>query len=299
MVSIRVTERSIATNVLANLQSNIAKLGDTQNRLSSGKQLTKASDAPGDAVLAMQYRSDVKNLQQYSRNADDGIGWLSTADTALTSAVEQVNRAKELVLTGMSSGSASVQGARESIALEMDNIRSSVLNLANTQYLDRPVFGGTTTGQIAYNDDGTYAGDHGQVLRTVSPSAKIRVDTEADGPDGVFGTGNTQIFDLLQKISDDLRTNPAQLEDDLDKLNQASTTMQAGLSSVGARVNRLTQLQNYADSRVIDLTNQVSTVEDIDLPKTITELTLQQTAYQAALAATAKVVQPSLVDFLR
>ena len=50
---------------------------------------------------------------------------------------------------------------------------------------------------------------------------------------------------------------------------------------------------------VIDLTTQVSTVEDIDLPKTITELTLQQTAYQAALAATAKVVQPSLVDFLR
>ena len=296
MVSIRVTERSIATNVLANLQTNIAKLGDTQNRLSSGKQLTKASDAPGDAVLAMQYRSDVTSLQQYSRNADDGIAWLSTADTALTSAVEQVNRAKELVLSGMSSGSGGSQDARDAIALEMDNIRESVLNLANTQYLDRPVFGGTTTGQIAYNDDGTYAGDTGQVLRTVSSSAKIRVDTSAAE---VFGTGNTQVFDLLKQISDDLRTNPATLEDDLGTLNQATTTMQAGLSSVGARVNRLTQLQNYADSRVIDLTNQVSTVEDIDLPKTITELTLQQTAYQAALAATAKVVQPSLVDFLR
>jgi flagellar hook-associated protein 3 FlgL len=296
MVSIRVTERSIATNTLANLQGNIAKLGDLQNRLSSGKQLTKASDAPGDAVLAMQYRSDVTNLQQYSRNADDGMAWLSTADTALTSAVEQVNRAKELVLSGMSSGSGGSQDARNAIALEMDNIRESVLNLANTQYLDRPVFGGTTTGQIAYNEDGTYAGDTGQVLRTVSASAKIRVDTSGDE---VFGTGNTQVFDLLKKISDDLRTDPTQLEDDLGKLNQATTTMQAGLSSVGARVNRLTQLQNYADSRVIDLNSQVSTVEDIDLPKTITELTLQQTAYQAALAATAKVVQPSLVDFLR
>src|SRR6185437_5617585 len=235
MVSIRVTERSIATNVLANLQGNIAKLGDLQNRLSSGKQLTKASDAPGDAVLAMQFRSDVKNLQQYSRNADDGMAWLNTADTALTSAVEQVNRAKELVLSGMSSGSGGSQDARDAIALEMDNIRESVLNLANTQYLDRPVFGGTTTGQIAYNDDGTYAGDTGQVLRTVSASAKIRVDTSGDE---VFGTGNTQVFNLLKKISDDLRTDPTQLEDDLGKLNQATTTMQAGLSSVGARVNR-------------------------------------------------------------
>jgi flagellar hook-associated protein 3 FlgL len=296
MVSIRVTERSIATHTLANLQTNIARLGDLQNRLSTGKQLTKVSDAPGDAVLAMQYRSDVTNLQQYSRNANDGVAWLNTADSALTAAVEQVNRAKELVLSGMSSGSGGGPDAREAIALEMDDIRESVLNLANTQYLDRPVFGGTTTGQIAYNEDGTYAGDNGQVLRTVSPSAKIRVDTSSAE---VFGTGSTQVFDLLKKISADLRTDPTQLEDDLGKLNQATTSMQAGLSSVGARVNRLTQLQNYADSRVVDLNNQVSTVEDIDLPKTITELTLQQTAYQAALAATAKVVQPSLVDFLR
>jgi flagellar hook-associated protein 3 FlgL len=50
---------------------------------------------------------------------------------------------------------------------------------------------------------------------------------------------------------------------------------------------------------VLDLRAQLSNVEDIDLPKTITELALQQTAYQAALAATAKVIQPSLVDFLR
>jgi flagellar hook-associated protein 3 FlgL len=59
------------------------------------------------------------------------------------------------------------------------------------------------------------------------------------------------------------------------------------------------QMRQAADDRVLSLTGQLSEVEDIDLPKTITELQLQQTAYQAALAATARVVQPSLVDFLR
>jgi flagellar hook-associated protein 3 FlgL len=58
-------------------------------------------------------------------------------------------------------------------------------------------------------------------------------------------------------------------------------------------------MQQAAQNRVQDLQSQLSDVEDIDLPKTITELSLQQTAYQAALAATAKVIQPSLVDFLR
>jgi flagellar hook-associated protein 3 FlgL len=296
MTGIRVTERSIATSVLAGLQMNIAKLGDTQNKLSSGKQLQRASDAPGDAVMAMQYRSDMTSLQQYSRNADDGLGWLNTADSALTGGVEQLTRARELVLQGMSAGSFGTPEARGALADEIDNIRESVLGLANTSYLDRPVFGGTTSGQVAFQQDGTYVGDNGSVLRTVSGSNKVRVDTTASE---VFGSGNTQVFTLLTKISADLRGDGTGLEDDLTNLNTASATMQAGLSSVGSRSNRLTQLQNYADSRVVDLTQQVSTVEDIDLPKTITELTLQQTAYQAALSATAKVVQPSLVDFLR
>jgi flagellar hook-associated protein 3 FlgL len=296
MAGIRVTERSIATSVLAGLQNNIAKLGDTQNRLSSGKQLQRASDAPGDAVMDMQYRSDLTNLQQYSRNADDGNGWLGTADNALTSSVEQLSRAKEIVLSGMSSGSFGTADSRSALANEVDNIRESVLGLANSTYLDRPVFGGTTNGSVAYQEDGTYVGDSGSVLRTVSANAKVRVDTPASE---VFGTGNTQVFNLLAKVSADLRGDGTGLADDLTNLNTATTTMQAGLSSVGSRSNRLSQLQNYAESRVVDLTNQVSTVEDIDLPKTITELTLQQTAYQAALSATAKVVQPSLVDFLR
>jgi flagellar hook-associated protein 3 FlgL len=47
------------------------------------------------------------------------------------------------------------------------------------------------------------------------------------------------------------------------------------------------------------VTAQLSDVEDVDLPKTIMDMQMQQTSYQAALAATAKVIQPSLIDFLR
>jgi flagellar hook-associated protein 3 FlgL len=75
--------------------------------------------------------------------------------------------------------------------------------------------------------------------------------------------------------------------------------MQAQLADVGARYNRLVQLGQTATNRAADLQTSLSDVEDIDLPKTIMELQLQQTAYQVALAAAAKVLQPSLQDFLR
>jgi len=296
MTGYRVTERSIATNVLTGLQGNITRLGDTQQKLSSGKLIARPSDSPTGTVAAMQYRSDIAVAKQYSRNSEDGVGWLGTADTALTTTVDQVHRARDLVLQGMSSGAGGSHEAREALATEIDTIRTAAVGLSNTTYLSRPVFGGTTTSSTAYDLSGNYVGDTGTVQRTVGDNLQVRVDT--DGP-AVFGTGATQLFSVLTDIANHLRNDPASLKDDLDHIDTVSGTLQAGLSSVGARYNQLTQARQTADDHVTDLTSQLSDVEDIDLPKTLIDLQLQQRAYQAALAAGARVVQPSLVDFLK
>ncbi|WP_460493852.1 flagellin N-terminal helical domain-containing protein [Dactylosporangium cerinum] len=286
----------MASNTLANLQINLSRNQQLQEQLSSGKLITKASDSPGGAVIAMQHRADMATLDQYSRNADDGMGWLNMADTALNSASTQLNRARELVLSGLSSGSAGSTEAREAIALEVDNLRESMINLSNTTYLDRPIFGGSTPGAVAYDKNGVYQGDDGKINRSISGNATVRVDTSAES---VFGPETGNVFSLLGQIATDLRTNPAGLQADLAGVDTAQKRVQAGLSGVGSRYNQVSEMQQTAQNRVLDLRAQLSDVEDIDLPKTITELALQQTAYQAALAATAKVIQPSLVDFLR
>jgi flagellar hook-associated protein 3 FlgL len=200
-----------------------------------------------------------------------------------------------LVLQGMSSGSYGSVESREALAVEIDNIRASLINVANTTYLDRPVFGGTTGGAAAYDTNGTYTGDTGQVQRTIGPNTKVRVDLS--GPE-VFGTGNEQLFTVLSNISSHLRAG-SDLTADLSLVDTAARRLQAGLSTAGARYNQVSRMRQTAEDNVLSLKTQLSDVEDVDLPKTITELQLQQTAYQAALAAGARVVQPSLVDFLR
>ncbi|HEV7899095.1 MAG TPA: flagellar hook-associated protein FlgL [Planosporangium sp.] len=294
--SFRVTERTIASRVLTGLQNNLNRLGDIQQQLSSGKQISKASDSPTGAVAAMQFRSGIAAAQQQSRNADDGIGWLGAADAALTSASASGRKARELVLQGMTAGSGGSQESREALAIEIDNLRAELIGVANTTYLNRPIFGGTTASTVAYDQNGAYVGDTGTVQRTVGENMKVRVDT--GGPD-VFGTGNTQLFKVLSDVATSLRGNPSALTKDLDNLDTALKGVQAGLSSVGARYNQVDRMRDTADNRALDLQAQLSDVEDIDLPKTLTDLALQQTAYQSALAAGARVVQPSLVDFLR
>jgi flagellar hook-associated protein 3 FlgL len=291
----RVTQRSLSQTSLTGLQGSLAKLQDIQEQMTTGRLINKPSDSPTGTIQAMQFRADIRAQDQYSRNAQDGLGWLGIVDSTLGDMNVQVQRVRDLTLQGVSTGSGSAQ-QRNSLATEIDAIRQSLIGSANTTYLGRPVFGGTTTGPVAYDTAGNYVGDTGSVNRTVGAGVSVQVDSS--GP-GTFGSGSTQLFAVLGQISTDLRTNPNALSADLASLDTASATLLTQRADVGARYNRITQMKTNADNRTLDLKTQLSEIEDIDLPKTITELQLQQTAYQAALQATAKVLQPSLMDYLK
>jgi flagellar hook-associated protein 3 FlgL len=297
-ISGRITDRSIHTRVLANLQRNLAKGDRIQDQLSSGKQINRPSDSPTGTVSSMQLRAESRASEQFIRNADDGLGWLSTTESTLTSASALLNRARDLTVQGLNTGVNSTQ-SNEALATEIDQIVGSMVSYANTKYLDRPVFGGTTAKPIAYEDDGTYVGDSGQTKRSVAAGENGKVRVDVNGPDA-FGTGTDSVFAVLKSIATNIRNGDGtKLADDLKNLDKAAGSIKTTLSEVGSRYNRITQMRDSAQDRVLSVTSQLSEIEDIDLPKTIMEMQLQQTSYQAALAASAKVIQPSLIDFLR
>jgi flagellar hook-associated protein 3 FlgL len=298
MTATRITQRSIGERTLAGLQGNLSRLGAIQQRLSSGKEISKPSDSPTGTVSAMQLRAEIRTNEQWSRNAADGIGWLGTIDQTLTASLETVRRARDLALTGANTGTMSDE-SRNALAVEVEQLRESLIGQANTTYLDRPVFGGTTGGQTAYTSAGVYVGSPSTigVTRTVGADASVRVDQT--GPE-VFGPSGADVFAELTELAANLRSGgAAAIAGNVDALDAASRTIQNKLAEVGARYNRVEQMQKAADDRVVTLTNALSAVEDIDLPKTIVELQMQQMAYQAALGATQRIITPSLADFLR
>lgn len=305
MVSGRITESSIHTRVLANLQRNLAKGAQLQDQLSSGKQLNRPSDSPSGTVSALQLRAETRMSQQYTRNAEDGLGWLGTVEDTLNSASTLVNRARDLTVQGLNTTTNGAL-ASEALASEIDEIRNGLIAQANTRYLDRPVFGGNTLKAVAYDKDtGAFAGnpyvegqhDTTSVSRTVGSDVKVRVDLT--GPEA-FGDDTTGLFKVLENISANLRAgDQAALTADIRDLDGAGNQLKSAISEIGSRYNRITQMKDSAQDRLMSVSAQLSDIEDIDLPKTIMEMQLQQTSYQAALAASAKVIQPSLIDFLR
>jgi flagellar hook-associated protein 3 FlgL len=292
----RITHRMMADTALRGLQSRMQSVGDLNARMTSGRAIGRPSDDPAGTVTALGLRSELKAQAQHARNAEDGLAWLATGENALRSGAELLRRARNLTLQGLSTGSTSVE-ARQAIAVEIKGLRDDLLAVANTSYLGRPVFGGTTGGDAAFAADGTYLGDSGTVQRRLDSTTTVRVDTP--GPQ-VFGADPAgSVLSVLDRIVQNAVTDPEAMRADLDQLDAAFARFTGAVADLGTRYARTERMAQTVKDASLAATGQLAQVEEIDLPRTVLELQTQQVAYQASLAATAKVIQPTLMDFLR
>jgi len=296
MALTRVTQSMMSRHSVDALQVSLSRVAKLQEQLSTGRVLNRPSDSPTDTTSAMRIRSSITDVKQYGRNARDGNGWLSTIDAALTSANDQVLRARDLALQGANQGVAG-QTVRDALAAEVDQIRAGLVTTANSDYLGRPVFGGVTAGPAAYDATGTYVGTPGAVNRTVADGTTVRVDVDGNT---AFGAAGSSVFDHLSALATALRTgDQATITASIGALDADRDRIITTQTEVGSRQNRVEAAIQASSDNELRLSSSLSEVENADLPKTVVDLQLQQVAYQAALGATARVMQPSLLDFLR
>jgi flagellin-like hook-associated protein FlgL len=298
----RITQRAVALTSLQGLHRNLTQVGHLQEQLSSGRQLNRPSDSPAGTNRAMETRQEQAAVAQQARNISDAKAWLEGAGDTLQTMLEQTRRVRDLTVQGLNTG-ASTPASQHALATEVTSLRESLLQLANAQVQGRPMFGGTTGGDRAYTDGGDYVGDGaGAVTRRISDVEALRVDIrgpEVFGPPDPADPASTDLFGIVGAIATDLTADPTALAGHLDELDVVVEGMLAGLADVGARTARLEGAEQVNADRSLTLSSRLAEVENIDLPKTIMQLQMQQVGYEAALAATAKALQPTLLDFLR
>lgn len=292
----RVTQNMMSERSLSSLRAVSSRMAEAQERLSSGRQLNRPSDSPAGTTSAMRLRASASDQAQYARNAEDGLAWLGQSDSALSSMLEQTRRARELAVQA-SSGVAMSPQSREAIATELDQLRGSLLTSANSTYLGRPLFGGVTSGPTAYDASGAFTGTPGAVSRAVSDGRGVRVNV--DGPD-VFGPDGANLFDGLSALAAAVRAgDSAGVASGQNAIDAVMSRMTTSLAEVGSRYSRVERAVQAAGDAKLQMETTLSAIVDIDMPQAVVELQMQEMAYQAALGATARVVQPSLLDFLR
>jgi flagellar hook-associated protein 3 FlgL len=309
-MSTRITNLMTQRGVLSDLTDVANRLSDTQRKMASGKDITKPSDDPFRANRAMTIRSDLEGIAQYRRNIGEAQAWQDGTEAALSNMNDIVQRVRELTLQGSNDTIGPTE--RGAIAAEVDQLADALKQEANSQYAGRYVFAGTAdqTRPYANNGPDAYQGNTGAIARSIGPGVSLQVNVTADQvlgsgqPVPPATTGDNKLLNVLRDISQHLRGGTTadinalrgadlkNLDTNLDGLSQIRAT-------VGATTNRLeTALGRFG--QVEEATQQqLSNTEDADMAKVLTDFSMQQSVYQAALKSGANIVQASLLDFLR
>ncbi len=309
----RITAQSATMLMVADLQTSLGNLTSLQQQAATGKAINQPSDNPSGTSEVLAINAQLGRFQQYSSNITDGQSWLNTADSALGSVIKNLDQVQTQVLSG-ANASAQDSAGEQALSQEVLAIKTQILGLSATSYNNRPVFSGTY-GISPYPQGGAsgvsdptsasynpatayaYAGSSTPVTRIVAPGQKVDVSITGGQ---VFGSGANSVFALLDRISQDLANgNTSALSGaDLADLKTAINTVTQAQGTVGALGAGLVTGQTQVGNTITALQDQVSTISDANEAQVISELNLTEASYQAALETTAKVIQPSLAQFL-
>ncbi|MDK2986224.1 MAG: flagellar hook-associated protein 3 FlgL [Clostridia bacterium] len=326
----RVTNKMLTQTVMSNINTNLSRLDKLQNQLSSGKRVTKPSDDPIAVARIMSFKTVMKSQEQYDKNMQDAMGWLDTSDGALDNANKVLQRVRELAVYG--SNDTLPDESRKALAQEVDKLVEEMVQIGNTNYGGRYIFGGGHTTEppfevvkgsdgkiesvkfIGYQDFVTPnpPADPGFTEDALKNTYKLEFEVESGVTMNVaagsmtFHTGINGSYDLnavFEKMIE-LRKNlengdTAEINSRIGDMDKLIDNVLSERAVVGAKSKRMETAQERSFSYQMDLNKLLGRLEDVDFAEATMDFHVQQTVYQAALATGAQIIQPTLIDFLK
>lgn len=289
----RVTQMMLANNTLRNVSKSYDKLGTYQQQLATGKKIHRPSEDPVVAMKGMHYRTSLTEIEQFQRNLSEAYTWMENSESALNHTTNVLQRARELVVQAKN-GTLGPED-RQAIAREIEQLKKDLVQVANTKVAGKYIFNGTNIEQAPVKDGSppTVNNNNDDFMVEVAKGVKLKINVT---PNNVFNQG---LFNTLQQIENELANPTGNLDNLLSQLDGHLNDVLAERAELGARVNRLELVEQRLAEQQLIAKRMISDNEDADIEKIITELKSQESVHRAALAVGARIIQPTLVDFLR
>ena len=308
----RVTSTSIQ-NMVGNISSQQSQLYELYNKINSGQKYTNISDNPIDAADIVRLNKQLSEIGAYSRNVQNATTQINAQDEAFSTIVDKLQRINDLAI--QAANSVSGEDGFKACKAEIEELKKTIVNLANTQYDGKYIFAGTnvTTKPFELADDGTItyhgtpANNTAGYERYLEISDGVKVELNSSG-DSIFGTydpndpnNSSGLFKVLGDLEAALNTDPMDndaVREQLDPL-QASIKHISEIQSVhSSTVTKLTMTTEMLDSTEINLKSKLAAISEVDLPSAITELVQQNYSLQASMQAYTIISNQSLLDYI-
>src|SRR5690625_2074004 len=288
----RITQSMLSNNMLRNLSNSNANMSTYMDQLTTGKKINRPSDDPVVAMKGINYRSRVSEIEQFQRNTSEVHHWMDNTDAALNTATQALQKLRELAV--QASNDTYDEQERENIMKEAEQLKQHLIDIANTNVNGKYIFNGTNTNASPFDEDGEFSPNTDKV--TIEVAGGMKLDANVN-PEEVFGNG---LFENIDDFITALDNNDqAEIQQSIKDIDEGANQIINTRANLGARMNRLELVENRLAEQEIVATKTMSDNENIDYAEAITKLITQESLHRAALSAGSRIIQPSLVDFLR
>ena len=301
----RVTPKITISNFIRNIHQQAGNILKAQEQIASQKRINKISDDPIGMGRVLGYRSNIAAMDQFKENIDQGVSQLEFNEITLDLASDLVLTAKRMAEDY--SGSEMTAEKKQLVADQIKDLYDQLMSLANSKFNNNYIFSGHATDTAPFSHDAnynaTYHGDDGQVRLMVGDNVEITFDADGRNIFQNSANGGVDLFDELKNLIDGLE-NPdsvagsAQIKATVSPLNNARQQINNRRAEYAPALYRLQFTDNYWANLKPKVQGALANTEQTDMAQTVLELKNLEVAYETTLATAARIIQPSLMDFL-
>ena len=271
----RINNNIMAFNANRNLSSSNNMLGKSLEKLSSGYRINRAGDDAAGLVISQKLRAEIGGLKQASRNAQDGISYVQTAEGALAEVHNMLGRMRDLAV--QAANDTNDTNARAAIDAEMTALQSEMIRIGDdTTFAGAAVFGTTDVKLQVGSEGGIAASTNGQITITAIAKPAV-VAADIDVSDATEARATIELIDA--RIA----------------------TISTSRGTLGAAQNRLESTINNLSVTTENLAASESRIRDTDMAAEMVNFTKNQILQQAgtAMLGQANAVPQSVLSLLR
>ena len=323
----RITNASMVRSHLYDTQNNLTNMSKINQQISTGKVINTVSDDPHKAIKIMNINNEIKYTEKYNSNIDEAVGWMNTTDGALESTGNLLNEIKETILK-VGNGTYS-QNEMKSLNADINEKIKQLADTLNSTYGGKYLFAGTNVDdapiKVIENPDGTvkleFSKDkNGQTIPNTDDlkadiSSGINIDYNISVGEILNikdGNGNTvNLLDEINNLStlmNDIANGDEQtaakaketlLNDTKGKIDTLFDHVVNERTSLGVRVSTAEKIKELNDEDILNIQDVLSKTQDTDVVEKFIELKSAEMIYQASIQVGAKLIQPTILDYIR
>jgi flagellar hook-associated protein 3 FlgL len=294
----RVTETNIADSFLNSVNKNRERIVQLQTQLATGKRVNKSSDDPQAAESILRLKSMLSLNEQYQKNVGDAQSVMEMTEGALDSFANVLLEMRELVTRASNGTHAGELGI---YADRIDSLLDEAVNIANTKFGGKYIFGGTQTLDAPF----IMASDRSAVTpspKGITGSIQFPVSeglSQVVNIDGQEAFQGTAIFQAMIQLRDDLRSGQFPTVAQKDSISSMYDYVLGKGSKAGSILQSLDALNTHLTVQKTQLEGLLSIQQDADVAESIMKLKHDEIMLDAALNTASRILPKTLLDYLR